>query len=427
MDGRPRHQLGQAEPEGPLGPPVSAVQPADLRCQPARLLPTERSAASRQPRGAAGLPSGGPALTLGVMRSATPRSTHSRGPAARASRSRSSARALTRCRAAPAGHSAEGSPALPCSALPRPTLPGPASHPAPAHLGPQVAALCSAPAPAAAAAAAPPTRAPNASASAGRSSAGRHGQARGRRRGPRSAPLRPARTEHGASPDPVGPSRSSASAPRAASISASRSTGAASAAALPPSIAAAGRDGAGRGRTGRGRLGSASRLGPQLRSAAATEDSHERLPAAARPAREYGNRPTDRPTDRPRRGAVSSLCPVAVLCVCMCAAVGRLPQAVLQSPGTARCAGKALRPRAVAPPCFGSAVLPSCLVLSCWSVLPCCGPIARTDADLAPLFGSPRYSLTLWQDTDVSGTALGWQRQEAARVSTEPFFPMASV
>lgn len=248
MDGRSRHQLGQAEPEGPLGPPVSAVQPADLRGQPARLLPTERSAASRRPRSApterssAGPPRSGAGTHLGR---------HAFGHAEvhaepRARRAGFQEPLLRQGPAAlPGGSCGAQRGGQPC-----PTRPTPAPHPAPPHLGPRVAALCSAPSPAAAAAAAPPTPAPSASASEGRSSAGRHGAVRPRDTAgtaaalPRSAPPRSARTEHGASPDPADSSRSSASA----SLAASTSAGAESAIALPPSIAAAAA--AGRGEAG---------------------------------------------------------------------------------------------------------------------------------------------------------------------------------
>lgn len=277
MDGRSRHQLGQAEPEGPLGPPVSAVQPADLRGQPARLLPTERSAASRRPRSApterssAGPPRSGAGTHLG-RHAVGHAEVHAEPRARRAGFQEPLLR--------------QGPAALPggsCGAQrggqPCPTRPTPAPHPAPPHLGPRVAALCSAPSPAAAAAAAPPTPAPSASASEGRSSAGRHGAVRPRDAAgtaaalPRSAPPAPS-----TAPRRTPPTRAAAArAPRwplpppPARSPPSRCR--------PPSPPP-------RGGARRGRLSPTSLLGPQLRSPAATEDGHERLPPAARPARE---------------------------------------------------------------------------------------------------------------------------------------------
>lgn len=251
-------------------------------CAASRLVSFRQSGAPRHDGPGAHRPSGAPrglraqgrARTLGVMRSATPRSTQSRGPAERASRSRSSARALPRCRAAPAGHSAEGSPALPGPPRPRtprrPTsaLGSPRSAPLPL-LRPPPPPRRQHPLPAPPLPKDVPLRGGTARSGPGTLPAPR----------PRCpAPLRPAPPAPSTAPRRTPPTRAAAArAPRwplpppPARSPPSRCR--------PPSPPP-------RGGARRGRLSPTSLLGPQLRSPAATEDGHERLPPAARPARE---------------------------------------------------------------------------------------------------------------------------------------------
>ena len=206
----------------------------------------------------------------------------------------------------------------PCPALPCSALPCPAPHAAPPHLGPRVAALCSAPAPApaAAAAAAPPTRAPSASASAGRSSAERHGQARGRcRHRGRSGPARPGpprthRARRLAGSRRPEPQQRERPARRLHLRSHLRRRGSGCRATVLHRRRGAGRGGAGSARP----PGSAPSCAPRRRRRTAMSGS--RL-LRGLPVSRGTDGPADRQTERPRRGAVSSLCPAAVPCVCV--------------------------------------------------------------------------------------------------------------
>ena len=250
---------------------------------------------------------------MGVMRSATPRSTHSRGPAARASRSRSSSRALPRCRAAPAGHSAEGNPALPCPAQPCPARPRTPRRPTSALGSPR-----SVPLPLPLLRPPPPPRRQHALPAPPlpqdvplRSGTVRLGDVAGTAAAPaRPGPPRTHRARRLAGSRRPEPQQRERPARRLHLRSHLRRRGSGCRATVLHRRRGAGRGGAGSARP----PGSAPSCAPRRRRRTAMSGS--RL-LRGLPVSRGTDGPADRQTERPRRGAVSSLCPAAVPCVCV--------------------------------------------------------------------------------------------------------------